>query len=183
MDGGHQGNVPKLSGTEVKQRVKSFGSPYGQSTDWAVAFDDQYLTKLPKLGLGKRYSQWMGRKAGHVEDPTCPSFHRIPGSGAGQSYRHEFEPVLVPSKGTSTKRIGKGFKRTYNGKVLAAHDVSPADWYRFLQDIEVATRLSKSAFVWINIVPAILGFGLFGQSLSSSSHVGVLLVLGMLTRE
>lgn len=70
-----------------------------------------------------------------------------------------FAPWTVPSRGRS---LAEGFPVLYND-ALAAHGVAPADWARFVRDLQVAARL------------ALVGLDIRGERTRRRSFSGALL--------
>lgn len=124
--------------------VADFGSPCALRPDWAPTEADAELTQLPSLDWASRVQNRLSKS--QPLDFTAPCFRRRPGL---HSYRR-FPSRQVEGKG---KLVGEGFKSCYFGPDFVEHDVSAADWARFLEDVEVAGRVGIGGQVLATVAP------------------------------
>lgn len=154
--GGPQSNQVDKNLDPLGWALAEYGSPFAHSKDWRATPSDLELTGLPQQKLMSRVKQRFARSPGEVWDKPPPSFGRTPQQG--WSYA-PFEPFSLPAAG---EQLADGFKPLYFGRVLADHDVSAADWARFLEDISVAGRMTGGQQVISNIAPVTMHLGATG---------------------
>ncbi len=122
---------------------------------------------LPKQAFMMRVKARFARTAGDIFNPPAPSFQRQP---ATQWTYQPFPPISIKAAG---KLLSDGFKPLYPGRVLADHDVSAADWARFLEDIQVAGRLTGGQSVWSNVAPVTMHLGATGYFVTKAIEKGM----------
>ncbi|TKY88271.1 hypothetical protein EX895_002623 [Sporisorium graminicola] len=136
--------------------LAEYGSPYAHSKDWRASPSDLELTGFPEQKLMLRVKQRFSRSPGDVWSKPAPSFGRPPQQG--WSYA-AFQPFSLPASG---EQLADGFKPLYPGRILANHDVSAADWCRFLEDLSVAGRMTGAQQVISNFAPVTAHLGATG---------------------
>ncbi|CDU25011.1 uncharacterized protein SPSC_04844 [Sporisorium scitamineum] len=136
--------------------LAEYGSPYAHSKDWRASPSDLELTGFPEQKLTLRVKQRFSRSPGDVWSKPAPSFGRPPQQG--WSYA-PFQPFSLPASG---EQLADGFKPLYPGRILADHDVSAADWCRFLEDLSVAGRMTGAQQVISNFAPVTAHLGATG---------------------
>lgn len=136
--------------------LAQYGSPFAYSKDWRATPSDVELTGLPQQKLALRIKQRFARSPGDVWSELPPSFGRPPQQG--WSYA-AFQPFSLPVAG---EQLADGFKPIYIGRVLADHDVSAADWARFLEDISVAGRMTGGQQIISQVAPITMHLGATG---------------------
>ncbi|KAN0066586.1 hypothetical protein ACQY0O_000680 [Thecaphora frezii] len=147
---------------QAQQALAAFGSPYAHSKDWAPAPEDSTLLSLPQQAFKMRVKQRFARTAGDIFNPPAPSFSRPP------SQQFSYTPFVPISIKASGKLLADGFKPLYPGRVLVDHDVSAADWARFLEDIGVAGRLTGGQSVIAQVAPVTMHLGTAGYFLTKA---------------
>ncbi|EPQ31824.1 uncharacterized protein PFL1_00023 [Pseudozyma flocculosa PF-1] len=152
---------------QALRALAAYGSPFAHSKDWAATRDDTLLLSLPKQAFKMRVKQRFARSPGDIFNPPAPSFSRPP---SGQWSYSPFVPISVKAQG---KLLADGFKPLYPGRVLADHDVSAADWARFLEDIDVAGRLSGGQSVFANVAPVTMHLGATGYFITKAIEKGM----------
>ncbi|ORY34551.1 hypothetical protein BCR39DRAFT_114570 [Naematelia encephala] len=126
---------------------KNYGSPFANSPDWSPTSQDVVLVSIPEQTLQARLKARFARTPGDIFNPPSASFSRP----APHTIKSDlFEPYFISGKGAL---MGDGFKPHYPGRILALRDVSAADWGRFLEDIEVAGRLTGPQCIVSNVAP------------------------------
>ncbi|PWN47602.1 hypothetical protein IE53DRAFT_371326 [Violaceomyces palustris] len=152
---------------ESMHALQAYGSPYAHSKDWAATPQDANLSSLPQQAFKMRLKQRFARSPGDVFNPPAPSFSRPPAPNHSYS---PFNPISLPPDG---KFLADGFKPLYPGRILADHDVSAADWARFLEDIVVAGRLTGGQQVLSNIAPVTMHMGATGFFITRAIEKGM----------
>lgn len=149
--------MPTIGEEEAKASLTRFGSPYATNAHWSPSQRDAHLSKLPSLAITMRIQQRFARQAGDIFNPPCPSFQRP----VWRSPRMlpPFAPIRCKGKG---EMAGDGFEAVYPGLIMTQHDVSSADWFRFLQDLDVAGRLSGVQEAIAGIAPITMHLGATG---------------------
>jgi hypothetical protein len=141
-------HVHSLPEDQAKRSLSSFGNPYATNATWSPSEQDARLRKLPSLALTMRLQQRFVRKAGDIFDPPCPSMQRtVPNNASKDTF---FEPYQCLGKGDLAS---DGFKSIFIGAIMAPRDISSADWFRFIQDLSVASRLSGAQEALAGITP------------------------------
>lgn len=153
---GGQGNQVDKATDPHGWALAEYGSPYAHSKDWRASPADLELTGFPEQKFSVRVKQRFSRSPGDVWSKPGPSFGRPPQQG--WSYA-PFQPFSLPAAG---EQLADGFKPLYPGRILADHDVSAADWCRFLEDIAVAGRMTGVQQVISNFAPATAHMGATG---------------------
>lgn len=125
-----------------KKAEDTFDNPYAFNEQWHSTYHDVSLSALPNISIELKAKQRYSRRHGDQFNPPARSFMRDPGANPIFAPT-KFEPISIPTTDESNI-AGRGFKTLYPGDVLALHDVSSADWARFLDDIAVAARLPMS---------------------------------------
>lgn len=151
-----------------------YGHPFASSKDWSPGPADYQLSALPSVDLVDRIKQRFARSPGNPFDPPAPSFARpVPRCGTGAwplskgqrapavTYS-SFRPFSLASKDKKAKLAGDGFKGIFPGPVMVDHNVSVADWERFLEDLEVAGRLSGAQRIITEVAPITAHMGATG---------------------
>ncbi|UZJ52003.1 hypothetical protein CBS101457_001323 [Exobasidium rhododendri] len=136
------------SGDRAKQSLARFGNPYATNTTWSPSTRDGKLRKLPSLDLTMRLQQKFARMSGDNFSPSSPSMRRPVPTIAVMGT--DFEPYQIQGKGDLAS---DGFQSTFLGVIMAVRDVSSADWFCFVQDMTVASRLSVPQEALAGITP------------------------------
>jgi hypothetical protein len=103
----------------------------------------------------------LARGAGNPFDPEPISFARPVPRSAVEARAYGFRPIIIQPEGKSGF-IGGGFKPNYFGPLLASHDVSAADYARFLEDIFTAGKISGVGHIVATAAPIAMHAGLTG---------------------
>ena len=145
-----------------------YGSPFAYSSDWAPTAEDFNLTALPQRAIMMRIKMRFARTAGDIFNPPAPSFAREP------SRRFRYAPfssaIVIPQE---SKELADGFKSLYPGRILVDHDVSTADWARFLEDITVAGRLTGGQAIISQVAPLTMHMGATGYFVTKAIERGM----------
>lgn len=141
--------------SEHEISIAKYGSPYAHNPSWAPTSNDYALNALPKTSIQLRFKQRFARSPGEIFDPPCPSFMRRP----PHIDNNPFPPYSIPAKG---KELAEGFKPYFPGGLLVPRDISPADWHRFLDDLDVAARLTGIQQVISQVAPITMHLGASG---------------------
>ena len=136
--------------------LAEYGSPFAHFKDWRASPADLELTGFPQQKLMLRVKQRFARSPGDVWSKPAPSFGRSPQQGCRYA---PFQPFSLPAAG---EQLADGFKPLYPGRILADHDVSAADWSRFLEDIQVAGRMTGAQQVISQVAPVTAHLGATG---------------------
>lgn len=152
------------------QRKAAFDNPLASNAEWSPAREDWDMYSLPKVDIMLRVKARLNRKAGNPFDPPPRSFQRAPRLAAHA--RRPFEPIILKSDG-KTGLIGAGFKPSYVGPVLAAHDVSAADFHRFLEDIFTAGKVGAGGQVVAGVAPVTMHLGVTGYFVTKAILKGM----------
>lgn len=152
------------------QRKAQFDNPFASNAEWAPTRADYELLTLPKVDMMLRVKARLNRKAGNPFDPAPRSFQRPP-RNAPVAYA-PFSPLILKSEG-KTGLIGAGFKPGYNGPVLAQHDVSAADFHRFLEDVFTAGKVGAGGQMVAGVAPITMHLGLTGYFVTKAILKGV----------
>ncbi|UZJ53119.1 hypothetical protein CBS101457_002439 [Exobasidium rhododendri] len=160
--------VVSLPDEQCQAAIAQYGSPYATNEDWrpSQTFEPR-LSKIPALGIGMRIKQRFARKAGDIWNPPAPSFVRgIP----VRLSNTPFAPIHCKGAG---ELASNGFDPIFPGALMGAHDVSAADWHRFLQDLEVAGRLTGGQGAIANIAPLTMHMGVTGYFVTKAITKGM----------
>lgn len=86
-----------------------------------------------------------------------------------------FKPIHIFSTATKdlTPGLLPGSAPFTNAPAIPTHDVTPDDMTRFLEDLQIVTRLSAGNRIISNGVPLVLGMGFFTGTLVTSKIDGV----------
>lgn len=139
--------IQKLPEDQAKQNLAQFGSPYATNADWSPSEQELRLRKLPSLAFTMRLQQRFAKKTADIFNPPCPSLQRPVPNNISEA---NFHPYQCLGRGDLA---ADGFKSTFLGAVMTPRDVSTADWFRFLQDLTVASRLSGPQEALAGITP------------------------------
>lgn len=166
MQGVEDDGIPK--GSIYAQNKARFDNPFAHNDDWAPTLEDQQLRQLPKIDFSLRVKARLSRSAGKPFDPEPRSFQRPPRVSAAQPFR----PIVLESDG-KTGLIGAGFRPNYFGPLMTAHDVSAADYARFLEDIFTAGKVSGAGQVVANVAPITMHMGITGYFVTKAIVKGM----------
>ena len=78
--------------------------------------------------------------------------------------------IVIPQE---SKELADGFKSFYPGRILVDHDVSTADWGRFLEDITVAGRLTGGQAIVSQVAPLTMHLGASGYFITKAIERGM----------
>jgi hypothetical protein len=124
------------------------------SPDWSPGPGDASLLEIPRKNFGDSVKTRFSRSPGNPLEPPPPSLSRPPPPRSASTTYSPFEPFYLPGKG---EFVGDGFIPVYPGRVMVDHNISAADWERFLEDIVVAAELTGSQlFIGEVVVPLVL---------------------------
>lgn len=147
---------------DPKTALARFGSPYATSSDWNPSPHDGRLTQLPQLDLELRLKmRFSGPSSEQRAMAPPPSFSRQP----RLAYSTPFEPVYIRSahnKKVDKQILADGFQPVYPGRLMVQHDVSAADWGRFLEDLVIAGKLTGKQSIISNVAPMTMHMGATG---------------------
>lgn len=152
------------------QRKAAYDNPLASNSEWSPTREDFELCSLPKVDIMLRVKARLNRKAGNPFDPPPRSFQRAPRLSANA--RRHFQPIVLKSAG-KTGLIGASFKPTYVGSVLAARDVSAADFHRFLEDIFTAGKVGAGGQVVAGVAPVTMHLGVTGYFVTKAILKGM----------
>lgn len=157
-------------GSIYAQNKARFDNPLAHNDAWTPTQEDYNLRQLPKIDLALRVKARLSRTAGKPFEPEPRSFQRAPrlSSSAG----HAFQPVVLQSNG-KTGLIGAGFKPNYFGPLMTAHDISAADFGRFLEDIFTAGKVGGVGQVVANVAPFTMHMGVTGYFVTKAIVKGM----------
>lgn len=160
--------IPK--GSIYAQNKAKFDNPLAHNEAWAPTQEDQQLRQLPKVDFALRVKSRLTRSAGKPFEPEPRSFQRHP--PIMNATRPAFRPIVLQSDG-KTGLIGAGFKPYYFGPLMAAHDVSAADFARFLEDIFTAGKVGGAGQVVANVAPLTMHMGITGYFVTKAIVKGM----------
>lgn len=168
----HDAHYPNTNSDEsiYVQRKTAFDNPLASNAEWAPTRADYDLCALPKVDIMLRLKAQLNRKAGNPLNPPPRSFQRAP--RLAPNARRPFEPIILKTDG-KTGLIGAGFKPTYYGPVLAAHDVSAADFHRFLEDIFTAGKVGAGGQAIAGVAPVTMHLGATGYFVTKAILKGM----------
>lgn len=149
-DGSPQGSI-------YAQAKAAYDNPLAHNDEWAPTQADYALRALPKIDFMLRVKSRLSRTAGQPFATEPRSFRRQ----APRTPTAPFAPIILQPDGKDGL-IGAGFKPNYFGPVLAAHDVSAADYARFLEDIFTAGKVSGGGQLVANVAPITMHMGVTG---------------------
>ncbi|TKY88830.1 hypothetical protein EX895_002071 [Sporisorium graminicola] len=156
------GGMPLNPQTALAQ----FGSPFATSADWAPSAHDARLTHLPQVDLETRIKmRFSGPSAEQRALAPPPSFSRHCQPTLRYSAHSHFEPVYIKSANKKEEKkqlLSDGFQPVYPGALMVQHNVSAADWGRFLEDLAVAGKLTGKQSIISNVAPMTMHMGATG---------------------
>lgn len=157
------------TGNDATTRLAQYGSPYATNREWSPGPSEMGAMTLTQLPIGLRIKIRFARHPGEIFDPPCPSFLR-PIPLLGQPTATNLT-ARIPPKG---KLLAEGFKPHYPSHLLVPRDVSMADWARFLEDLEVAGRMTGLQQVVSNVAPVTMHLGATGYFVTKAIQKGML---------
>ncbi|GHJ88678.1 hypothetical protein NliqN6_5080 [Naganishia liquefaciens] len=161
-----------LTGSIYQQALQRYGNPLAHNAEWSPTQQDYNALVLPTIDLTMRLkARFAGRGPDQVFDKPPVSFSRPRNPGAFQP--RPFAPWSCRSVGKG-KIAGEGFKGTYAGDIMVPHDVSAADWFRFLEDIVVSAKLTGAQQVLSNAAPIAMKMGVTGYFVTKAIQNGMM---------
>jgi len=150
---------PTSQGPSIHQQARElYDNALAHNESWAPTAQDAQMQVLPKIDFMLRVKTRLSRTSGQPFAVEPRSFRRpVPANFPPPS----FPPIAHQSAGKSNL-IGEGFKPHYYGPLFVAHDVSAADYSRFLEDIVTAGQVNALGLVVANVAPIALHIGFVG---------------------
>ncbi|SPO30986.1 uncharacterized protein UTRI_10243 [Ustilago trichophora] len=160
---------------DAKTALARFGSPFATSPDWSPSPYDARLTHLPQLDFDLRIKmRFSGPSSEQRALAPPPSFSRH--FQPYHPFPSQFEPIYIRSannKKAQKQLLSDGFQPVYPGRLMVQHDVSAADWGRFLEDLVVAGRLTGKQSIISNVAPIAMHLGATGYFVTKTIEKGM----------
>lgn len=121
--------------SQCARSLRLFKNPLAHDEKWSVVPEDQKLKKLPSIDFKLKLKQAFTLELPKSRSGELPSFMRDPTDNPLFDKSHKFAPMSFSSYSKKSRYVGESFESQFRGHVFSAHDVSPADWYRFLEDL------------------------------------------------
>lgn len=159
------------TGSVYQQALQRYGNPLAHNSEWSPTQQDYNALVLPTIDFTMRLkAKFAGRGPDQVFEKPPVSFSRRPNPQKFQP--RPFAPWSARSADKG-RMAGKGFKGTYPGDIMVPHDVSAADWFRFLEDIVVSAKLSGAQNVISNVAPITMHLGATGYFVTKAIQNGM----------